>query len=41
MRLVQFASIVLIIALVLLPQIVTLFYNGTSDAEPEHEYDYR
>ena len=41
MRLVQFASIVLIIALVLLPQIVALFYNGTSDAEPEHEYDYR
>ena len=41
MHLVQFASIVLIIALVLLPQIVTLFYNGTSDVEPEHEYDYR
>lgn len=41
MQLVQFASIVLIIALVLLPQIVALFYNGTSNAEPEHEYDYR
>ena len=41
MHLVQFASIVLIIALVLLPQIVALFYNGTRDAEPEHEYDYR
>ena len=41
MHLVQFASIVLVIALAILPQVVALFYNGTSDAEPEHEYDYR
>ena len=41
MNLTQLASIVFIVGLVLLPQVVALFYNGTRDEEPEHEFDYR
>ena len=41
MNLIQLASIVLVVGLVLSPQVIALFYNGTRNAEPENEYDYR
>lgn len=43
MSLTQFAQVVLLVGLVLLPTVVAALINGAekSEAEPEFEYDYR
>ena len=37
----QMASIALIVAIVLIPQLIALYLSGPRDSKPEHEYDYR
>ena len=41
MSLTHFASVALIIGLVLLPSVIAAFINGPQESEAEFEYDYR
>ena len=41
MNLSQFASIAVIVGLVLLPSVIALLIDGPKDSESEFEHDYR